>query len=267
MLAAQTMKDGLHDDHRPIDHQAKIYGPQTHQIRRDPKELHHAQGKHHRQGNDRSHDEPAPPVAQEKDQNKDDDQAALQKIGAHGAYGVSDQPGTVDEGLQDHAFRKRGPDLLHPLFHRLYRLVGVGSFEHEHLTADHLALSIVGDRTEARCVPIAQLSDIADQKRNTRSVPDHDLTDLLQRAHKARSPNEIGLMVFFDVAAPSVLVVLCQRVKDFMQGHLVALQSVGIHSHLVLPQLSAPAIDLDHPGNTRQLTLDDPVVDAPKFCG
>ncbi|CAI8254112.1 MAG: Uncharacterised protein [Flavobacteriia bacterium] len=115
-------------------------------------------------------------------------------------------------------------------------------------------------------MPITQLSDIADQKRNARSVPDHDLTDLLQRAHKARTPDEIGLMVFFDVAAPCVLVVLRERVKDFMQGQPVAFQSVGIHGHLVLPQLSAPAIDLDHPGNTRQLPLDDPVVDAPKLC-
>ena len=58
------------------------------------------------------HDQPGPQVAQEEEQHRDDQQAALEQVAAHRVDDVVDQLGAVVDGLDLDAGRQRRLDLV-----------------------------------------------------------------------------------------------------------------------------------------------------------
>src|SRR5690606_22953940 len=72
--------DVFHDDHGPVDDDPKINGPQAQQVGIHPEEVHHAQGEHQAEGDDRGHYQAGTPVPQQEDHYKDHDQTAQDQI-------------------------------------------------------------------------------------------------------------------------------------------------------------------------------------------
>ena len=71
------MHDGLYHDDRTIYNDTEVYGAQAHQVGTYSKKLHHAQGKEQGERNGSGHNQPCTQVAQEKHQDKDNNQGTL----------------------------------------------------------------------------------------------------------------------------------------------------------------------------------------------
>ena len=80
--AAQTVLD---DDHRAVDDEAEVDGPQAHEVAADAG-LHHAGGGHqHRERNGQGGDQRRPDVAQQQEEHDDDQDRPLGQVFLHGA--------------------------------------------------------------------------------------------------------------------------------------------------------------------------------------
>ncbi|EMR03116.1 hypothetical protein ADICEAN_01717 [Cesiribacter andamanensis AMV16] len=117
------MQHPLHNDYRPVDHNAKIQRPQRHQVGRYPKQVHHDKGKEQRQGNDRGHNKTGPQVAQQQYQHKDYNKPPFQQVGFDGTGGAAHQLGAVQVGDNLKTIGQRGLYLGYAL---VYPLQGFG---------------------------------------------------------------------------------------------------------------------------------------------
>ena len=90
----------LDHDHGAIDDQAEVERPQAQQAAGDAELQHAGEGEQHRQRNGQGDDQPGPQVAEEDEQHRDDQQAALEQVLAHRVDDVVDQLGAVVDGLR-----------------------------------------------------------------------------------------------------------------------------------------------------------------------
>ncbi len=80
-IAVGNVADAVLDhDHRAIDDHAEVDGSQAQQAGRDAEAQHAGEGEQHRQRDGQGHDHRRPQVAQEQEQHRDDQQAALEQV-------------------------------------------------------------------------------------------------------------------------------------------------------------------------------------------
>ena len=104
--------------------------------------------------------------------------------------------------------------------------------------------------------------DLPDQEGDTPLVFHHDVLNIVYRPHLAITPDEVALVGFLNIRTARYAVVCLQRVEDLHQRDTRGNQARGIDRNLILFQVTAPAVDLHHPGDAGESSSDHPVLNG-----
>lgn len=254
-------EDTLHDHDRPVDDDAEVDGSEAHQVGRDAEQPHEDEGEEHRERDDRRHDQSGADVAQEENQDEEDDDRPFDQVADHGRDVAVDELRAVQIGADGDPFGQHLLDFGHPILQLPGHHVGVGALEHHGDAADAFALAVACHGAEALGRPELHGGHVADVDRDAAAVGHDDLADVVERRDHAFRADVVGAVHLFDVAAARVLVVAAQGLEDVADGDVERVERIGIDRHLILLEVAAEAVDLDDSGDSRQLPLDDPVLD------
>ena len=256
----------LDDHHRPVDDDAEVQRPQTHQIGAHLVVHHAREGEQHRQGNHRRRDDGRSDVAQEQEQDHDHQNRAFQQVLLDRADGFVHQNSTVVDGHRMDPLRQAAVDLHHLLVDGLRNRSAVLANQHEDRAQHHFAAVVCGC-AGAQFAPQPHVRHVAHPDWHAARAAEDDIANVLQRLDLPRCPDQVLFAALFDVTRTHVAVVSIQRRHDVLQGDAQRGQSLGYRRDLVFLGIAANRVDLRHAGHVAQLRLDDPVLNLAQVGG
>ena len=244
----QLVQHGFDYDDRSVHNQSEIQCPQAHQVTAHAKQIHHNDGKQHRQRYDGGNQKSCPEISEEQDQYKDHDQGSFGKVGLNGADGIVDHLGTVEKRFNDHTFGQCFLDNGNAFFHIFDNFGTIGSLEHHHHRTGHLPLIVVGHSSIACGIARFHFGNIFQQYRNTilRSR-DRNVFYIYFIIDQSFATDIKHGRAFFDISTSGILVVIFQCREYVTDAEVQRLQFVGIDRNFILFQLTSEAADF---GNT-----------------
>ena len=261
---AQTTDDVFHQDDGPIDDQAKVDRAQAHEVARNAPLHHPGKREQHRERNRRGDDEAGAEIAEEHEQDRDDQQPALQQVVPHGPDDPVHQDRPIVVGDDANALGQRRGQRLKCLAGACGDVQGVLAGEHLHEADDRFTAAIDGRRSDAQHASLAHPRHVADGDRSPVGPdPEHGVLDVGVGRDQPLTADDVLLPVVLDVPAARVLGSAFERLEDLAQAELVRHQLRGIDNHLVLLRNPAPGVDFGHPGHRSQARCDLPVEDGP----
>ena len=111
-------------------------------------------------------------------------------------------------------------------------------------------------------MPIVDLGDILDQRRNAVVHGDDDVADVVQRGHPAEAADIIELAAFGIEAAAAIAVVRAERAFDLLRREPGAGQAILVEQHLILHRPAAEPGIVGHARDRAELRLDRPVLEG-----
>ena len=98
--------------------------------------------------------------------------------------------------------------------------------------------------------------------RNPIPVRNYNLFDIGWPGNHPLRPYIISFFIFFDIAAPGVLIVLCKRLVHISDCNIKRKKCRRIYRYFVLFYIAAKTVYLYNPGDTGQLSLNNPVLNG-----
>ncbi len=250
----------LDDDHGAVDDEPEVERAQAHEIAADARLDHARDRQQHRQRNDERRDERRAQVAEQREQHRDDEQRALEEVGAHGGDGFVDERRAVVHGLEAQTLGQRRVDLRELGGGGTRDDAAVLAHQHEH-RAEHDFLAVHRRGAGPQVLADADVGDVADDDRRTVVRRDADPAQLVERGHLARHAHEVLAAEALDVAGADVDVVALERYAQVRERQLEREQRGGAWRDDVLPLVAADHVDLGDAGHARELRPHDPVHD------
>ena len=98
--------------------------------------------------------------------------------------------------------------------------------------------------------------------RNPIPVRNYNLFDIGWPGNHPLRPYIISFFIFFDIAAPGVLIVLCKRFVHISDCDIKREKCRRIYRYFVLFYIAAKTVYLYNPGDTGQLSFNNPVLNG-----
>ena len=138
LLMGQTPDTVFDNDDGAIHDETEIKRAQTHQVGADMVGHHAAEGKQHRERDNKRGNERCPQIAEEQEQHHNDQGSAFKQIGRDRSNGFIDQDGAVIDRGRNHAFRQVAIDLRQFFGDRVGDGAAVFADQHKRRAQHHL---------------------------------------------------------------------------------------------------------------------------------
>ena len=211
-------QSGLHHNYGTVHHNPKVNSSQRHQVGRNAKRFHAAQGKQKGQGNNAGNYQGRSPVAQHQEEEQSHHQGPFQQILLYRSQGSAHQVRSVQVGGNPNARRQRRLDLGHPRVNGMGYLVAVPSLEHQANASDGLAFSVARQGTVPGSMSVPNRGQIPQGQRQTSVGRKGNLPDIVQIFVQAFQPNVPRLFVLLNVGPSCILVAFGNGVEYIHQG-------------------------------------------------
>ena len=155
--------------------------------------------------------------------------------------------------------------LFYPFLKFLSHDICVGSFQHHGNSTDTFTFAIFCHSTETLGRTESDNSYIADVYRNSISVGNHNLFDILDPGNHTFRPDIVGILHFLNVASTCVLIVTAKCFEHFTNSNIQREQGIRVYGYFILFQITAETIDFYNTGYTGQLALHHPVLNGTEF--
>ena len=183
-------------------------------------------------------------------------------LSAHSRDDVINQTRPVVHRSHLHVGWQRFPYFVQSIFQSMCDRITIFAEQHEAKAKHYLTLSVRRHGAASQLMANQYVSHVADVQRNSILGRDHDIFDLLH-GRGTGDPlyqQHFAGLVFVDVAAADVKIVLAYRVDDFVERDLVTQQAQRIDADLILLLQTAPRVDLGDAAHAAHLGFYDPVV-------
>ncbi len=266
VLFGQSPDAVLDDDHGPIHDQAEIERTQAHQVRADLGASHAGEGEQHRQRNHERREERGACVSEQREENRDHEQRALDEVPLHRRDRAIDERGAIVDGPHRDAGREVLADLRELRTGALRDGPAVLADQHED-RAEHRLATVLGRRTGAKLAAECDLGDVGHADRNPTRVPHHHPAHVVEIAKLTRRPNQDLLAVALDVAGAGAEAVLRDRPEEVAERQPVRDEPFRARRDVHLLHEPADAVHLRDAANGAKLRLDHPVLQRPQVGG
>src|SRR5712692_9485304 len=261
--------DVFHHHHRGVDHHADGDGQaaQRHQIGSEIESIHHKERHERRHDERRRHDQGAPGIAQEHEEHDHHQENTLAQRLIDGRQRGGDQFDTIVKGNDPPSCRQQPlvlylGDLAFDAFHDV---AGVCAAQHEHDPSHHLALTVQDGSAMTNGMADLYLGDVMDVHGSAARFFDDDVLDVAQSPDHPHAADNVLFGMFLQHVARSIRVVVRHSGKHLAQREIVFAQQFGLDEHLVLFDIPAERVDVDHSRDALEQRTDDPVQHSSLF--
>ena len=249
----------LHDDYRAIDDQAKINGPQAHEVAADAGLDHPRDGEQHGQRDGQRGDHCGSKIPHQEKKNDDDQDGSLGQVLLDCADRGIDQLRAVEHGLDLNIRRQRLSDFGNFFIDGDRDGAAIRSDQH-HRRADYDFLAIFAGAAGAQFFTDCHGGHVADVDRRTGTPADDDLSDFFLVVDPPSCADRVVLARMLDVPGAGRDVVALQSLDDIVEGQAVCDEFHGIGLDVILLDIAADRIHAGHVFHSFELWPDDPVL-------
>ena len=261
LLFTEPADDVFHHHHRAINDEAEVNRAQAHQVAGDAEPHHAGHGQQHGERNGERNDDRRAPVAQQREEDDDHQQRALDEVRLDGADGGVDEVGAVVERFDADAGRELGLDFRKLVADGAGHEAAVLAHEHDGRAHERL-VAVVRARAGAKAGADADGGDIADEYRldaGTKAQGQHG--DLVHLRDARVGADDDLLAAQFHQAAADVARVLGNLLRDFREAQADAQEPRRVGRDDDLLVVAAADVDLREAGGVPQERFDLVVVD------
>ncbi len=268
----------LDQDHRRIDDDSEIDGPDRQQIGILAAQHQDDDAEEQREGNVDADDDGAAQVAEEDPLDEEHQKTAEDEVVQDRVRRDRHERRAVVERNELHP-RRQGPvavDLLDLRLDARHDIIGVQGPVHNHDRGDDVVLTVATGFAQPRHVADIDIGDVLDLHRNAVGLCQDDVLDVVDpvalrqvlgpaAVQETDASDVHGLLADIDRASAHIGIGVADRGQNLRKGDVVGVEFVEVDLDLVFFGGAAPGVDLNDAFDRQQAALHHPVLDGAKI--
>ena len=190
--------------------------PERHEVGGDTEELHHDEGKQHRQRQDQRHGERRAQVAEQHDQHQHHQHHRLAKSHFHREHRGVNEITAIIVRFYDDTLRKGGCEAGELLFDGFDHRATVRADTQQHQTGHDVALAVGGHPAVAHQCSLAHAGHVADAHGHAAARHHRDAADVVSIAQLAQRAHQQHAVLAVDAVAAGVAIVSLDGVLEIV---------------------------------------------------
>src|SRR5208283_2144871 len=262
----QVPIDIFDHQHRGIDDQPEVDGADRQQVGRLATRYHEADSKRKRERYGSADDDGCAHVAQESPLHQEDQRDSEQHVVQHRMGRNVDEFAAIVNLLDADTRGKdaRGIDLVDLGFDAANGWQAFLSAAHQHDALHNVVLVVITCYSEAWLIAHGYRGDVAEQHGKAIARRQHGAANLVHRMNQPDPAHHGCLRPEIDGLAPDIDIAVVEGLQHLRQREPILDEARQVDRDLVSLGLAAPAVDVDHPWDRLESTLEYPVLDSLK---